>query len=220
MNSHTIELNHKKRTKLISSHLDRTSSVNKGFIIRQKHFALLWIKNELFTSTAGKESYLCLQQNKPTRVAYVSFVLNVLRCCLRLHRRLCPKSYELCQSASRNFFFLNGIEAGNPERGRWAHLAHSGSQSEHRIRFILPTSATSCITRKATGPTVAELKKGSKDPNVQDLMKVDKAIMSFPLVGYEVASSFQFTSHGLIWASYRSHRAKKKKKKKKYSRTY
>ena len=118
------------------------------------------------------------------------------------------------------FFCLNGIKAGNPERGRWAHLAHSGSQSEHRIRFILPTSATSCITRKATGPTVAELKKGSKDPNVQDLMKVDKAIMSFPLVGYKVASSFQFTSHGLIWASYRSHRAKKKKKKKKYSRTY
>ena len=41
----------------------------------------------------------------------------------------------------------------------------------------MPTSATSCITRKATGPTVTELKKGSKDPNVQDLMKVDKAIM-------------------------------------------
>ena len=115
------------------------------------------------------------------------------------------------------FFCLNGIKAGNPERGRWAHLAHSGSQSEHRIRFILPTSATSCITRKATRPTVAELKKGSKDPNVQDLMKVDKAIMSFPLVGYKVVFNSLLTAS----SEHRIDRiGRKKKKKKKHSRTY
>ena len=28
---------------------------------------------------------------------------------------------------------------GNPERPRWAHFASSGSQSEHRIRFFMPT---------------------------------------------------------------------------------
>ena len=29
--------------------------------------------------------------------------------------------------------------AGNPTQTRWAHPAHSGSRSERRIRFILPT---------------------------------------------------------------------------------
>ena len=36
-----------------------------------------------------------------------------------------------------NFFSLSRDQrAGNPQRGKWAHLAHSGSQSEHRIRLI------------------------------------------------------------------------------------
>ena len=66
----------KKRTRPISSHLDRTSLVNKVFII--------W-----------------------------------------------PKDY------TKEFRFC-GNRAGDPERARQAHLARSGSQSEHRIRFILP----------------------------------------------------------------------------------
>ena len=28
--------------------------------------------------------------------------------------------------------------AGNPDRERWAYLAHLGNQSEHGIRFIFP----------------------------------------------------------------------------------
>ena len=40
---------------------------------------------------------------------------------------------------------MRGIIAGNPERARWAHLACSGSQSELRIRFILPTTAASDV---------------------------------------------------------------------------
>ena len=32
-----------------------------------------------------------------------------------------------------------GTDAGKPEQARWAHLACSGSQSEHRIRFLLST---------------------------------------------------------------------------------
>ena len=31
-----------------------------------------------------------------------------------------------------------GNKTGNPERAIWAHLARSGSQSEHRTRLILP----------------------------------------------------------------------------------
>ena len=40
MKSWSKQIAKKKRTRLISSHLDRKSMVNKGFIILQKHFAL------------------------------------------------------------------------------------------------------------------------------------------------------------------------------------
>ena len=38
-----------------------------------------------------------------------------------------------------------GTKAGNHERARWAHLARTGSQSERRIRFILPARGFSQI---------------------------------------------------------------------------
>ena len=38
--------------------------------------------------------------------------------------------------------------AGNPERPRWAYFASSGSQSEHKIRFFLPTCRFNHITRQ------------------------------------------------------------------------
>ena len=38
-----------------------------------------------------------------------------------------------------------GNKAGNPEWARQAHLARLGSQSEHRIRFILPICRASHI---------------------------------------------------------------------------
>ena len=50
----------KNRMKAISSHLDLTSLVNKGFIIKLKVSALLRTKIELFNLRAGKESQLCL----------------------------------------------------------------------------------------------------------------------------------------------------------------
>ena len=46
---------------------------------------------------------------------------------------------------SNSNFFIGRINAGNPEWERWAHLARSGSQSEHRIHFILPTGAASDV---------------------------------------------------------------------------
>lgn len=40
--------------------------------------------------------------------------------------------------------------------------------------------------RKCIAPTVTGLKKGSKHPNVQDLVKFNKTIILFALVGYEI----------------------------------
>ena len=55
-----------RKKKLVFSRLDRKSLVNKGFIIEQKYFALVRIKNEFFISRA-----------KPTRRFDVFFVLTV-----------------------------------------------------------------------------------------------------------------------------------------------
>ena len=44
-------------------------------------------------------------------------------------------------------FFLEQDQSRQAERARRAHLARSGSQSEHRIRFILPTGVASDIIR-------------------------------------------------------------------------
>lgn len=40
---------------------------------------------------------------------------------------------------------MRGINAGNPKRVRWAHLARSGSQSKDRIHFTLSTGAASNV---------------------------------------------------------------------------
>jgi len=45
------------------------------------------------------------------------------------------------------FSFSCGTNVGNPERARWVHLALLDSQSERRIRFILPARRFSHITR-------------------------------------------------------------------------
>lgn len=49
----------KKRTVPMSSCLDRTSLVNKGFIVQQKMFDIIRIENNLSISRAGKEIELC-----------------------------------------------------------------------------------------------------------------------------------------------------------------
>ena len=51
------------------------------------------------------------------------------------------KSYELCK-----FSCVESIR-GIPNGRGWAHHARSGSQSEHRIHFILPACAASYISR-------------------------------------------------------------------------
>ena len=41
-------------------------------------------------------------------------------------------------------FYLQDT-VGRPEQARWLHLAHSGSQSQRAIWFILPARGASCI---------------------------------------------------------------------------
>ena len=54
------------------------------------------------------------------------------------------KSYELCK------FSCVGSIRGIPSGRGWAHHARSGSQSEHRIHFILPACAASYIYYKVS----------------------------------------------------------------------
>ena len=57
-------------------------------------------------------------------------------------------SPTLCKNykrSSNSTFSMRGIDVGNPERASLARLARSGSQSEHRIRFILPPGAASDV---------------------------------------------------------------------------
>ena len=50
-------------------------------------------------------------------------------------------------------FFLRD-KAGSLERARWLHLARSGSQSQRRILFILPTRGASHIIKFVIGQCV------------------------------------------------------------------
>ena len=88
----------KKRTRAISSHLDQTSLVNKGFIV-------IMAKG--------------------------------------LHER------------------IYGNKVGNLVQARWAHLVHSGSQSEHRIHFILHTRGASHIIKICTALEIARKLKSN-----------------------------------------------------------
>ena len=54
------------------------------------------------------------------------------------------KSYELCK------FSCVGSIRGIPSGRGWAHHARSGSQSEHRIHFILPACAASYMIKWLT----------------------------------------------------------------------
>ena len=40
-----------------------------------------------------------------------------------------------------------GTNAGNPEQARWVHFSRSGSQSENRIRFFLPSRGFSHLIK-------------------------------------------------------------------------
>jgi len=89
-------INSQKRMRPISSHLDRTNLVNKGFII--------WL--------------------------------------------------------SRKFFMRD--TASSPKRARWLHLAHSGSQSQRAIWFILPARGASHIISLDISPWTLSVPRSSQ----------------------------------------------------------
>ena len=62
-----------------------------------------------------------------------------------LHCQQHPKIMNIVLSLLQAVFFLCRIKAGSPNLARWAHLACSGSQLEHKMHFILPTGTVSNI---------------------------------------------------------------------------
>ena len=62
----------------------------------------------------------------------------------RSGERTRPASTHLHRTSlvNKGNFFLRDT-AGSPERARWSYLAHMGSQSQHRISFILPVRGAS-----------------------------------------------------------------------------
>ena len=69
--SRSIQRRGEKRKRLISSHLDWTSLVNKGLIILRKEFASSRIKNDFRDPRDARKKL----HNKPTRPVYVFFGL-------------------------------------------------------------------------------------------------------------------------------------------------
>lgn len=103
-----------------------------------KRFRLIRIKNGLFTSTAVKESQLCLQQNKVIGIVYVLFTLIVFRHFVCLHHRHCPRITNLVLTQ----FFLARNQSRQSRAG--------GMGPSYRFRIVLPTSATSDIITRIT----------------------------------------------------------------------
>ena len=58
---------------------------------------------------------------------------------------------------STKIFSMCGIKASDHEWARGAHLIHSGSRPEHRIRFILFTGAASYIINKINNSKITSL---------------------------------------------------------------
>ena len=89
-----------KRTRPLSSRLDRPSLVNKVYTIKKNNFGLLRIKNDLFISRAWKESHcVCDTRNPQESFIFLWFNCTVFCRLLRLHRRHFPKAL-----VSRLFF--------------------------------------------------------------------------------------------------------------------
>ena len=67
------------------------------------------------------------------------------------HGKYFAKENFLAAPARTSAKFYSGNKMGNPERAISAHLERSGSQSEHRIRLILPACGACHITRERIG---------------------------------------------------------------------
>lgn len=55
----------------------------------------------------------------------------------------CPSNHDQMEFLNGQNNLVYGAKEGSPERVRRAYLDLSGSQSEHRVRFILPSRGPS-----------------------------------------------------------------------------
>ena len=107
-----------KRTRPLSSLLDRPSLVNKVFTIKKNNFGLLRIKNNLFISRAWKESHcVCSARNPQESFIFLWFNCTVFCLFLRLHRRHFPKIRNLI-SLLRVTLFLARDQSGQSRTGK------------------------------------------------------------------------------------------------------
>ena len=98
----------------------------------------------MFISKAGKEGQLCLWHNNPTGVIYVLIVFLLLL--FATPSPTLSKTLLLSKSAPRILFSLLVRDQSGQSRAG-AHLVRLGGQSEHGIRFTLPTSVTGNMIR-------------------------------------------------------------------------
>ena len=107
-----------KRTRPLSSLLDRPSLVNKVFTIKKNNFGLLRIKNNLFISRAWKESHCVCNTRNPQE----SFIFLWFNCTVLSSADFCDSIAVIFQKLGTSLvcpeqlYFLRGIKVGNPER--------------------------------------------------------------------------------------------------------
>ena len=131
--------------RLIFSHLDRTSLVNKGFMIQQKDYR--FIKNQhLFISKDWRGGSLCLWRINLRElfkfIVYVFFVFIVFCHFLQLYPQYCPSIKKLV-CMLEVIFFLALIQSGKSPSGKMGPLRWA-------IRLILPMGSASDVINSHT----------------------------------------------------------------------
>ena len=108
---------------------------------------------------AGRESLLCLQQNKPSRVVYVFFGLTVFCRFLRLYRRYCPQITNFVSLLHATFFSAGSRQAipsgqdgsmmpswvANQNTG-FVHIAHERCQRYDTERYFKNYNFPQCLS--------------------------------------------------------------------------
>lgn len=113
----------KKGLRLIISHLDRISLVNKRFIIKQKDFALLGINNAFcFESQERNPTVFFSTVNQgQSFMSSLPWLYSAFFFFFYSFTDIVQKITNFV-SLLYGFFFLRGIKACNPKRARRAHL--------------------------------------------------------------------------------------------------
>ena len=134
--------------RLIFSHLDRTSLVNKGFMIQQKDYR--FIKNQhLFISKDWRGGSLCLWRINLRElfkfIVYVFFVFIVFCHFLQLYPQYCPSIKKLVCMLEVIFFSCTDSkweipfwEDGPAQVGNSPHIAHGLCQRCNKLSYTHP----------------------------------------------------------------------------------